>query len=574
MAWRDDGLRRISITGISAGDNLQATFDTVAAYRAAAGIPAEAVSILIRGYISANDGSGDVFVVDRSDTSTSDDGGYSTLVNGDGLRIKRREINPTNPKVLGAIGDGNSHPLSTVYSSLTAAQAVFPRATSLSEEIDGHAIQRLLDLVDVCTVPKGAYLCSLSIEITRRQHLRGDGASVDGTVLKFFSTNGIVIKGGSTTTRTGDYQREDISIFDFYLLGNSLGANTNGIKQGDDTNNTLLFQTEIARIHVSGFTQDGIQIGEGLNDVFNTNISRCIVIDAGRYGIYHNGGNTNRLSDCYVKQAGSAAYRILNDLLMVSCNGMDTPGRWLHFASPGRLSRLLMLGCNLEDYNDYAIYCEGGLINGFNLTFTPHPSNTNPHVLLAPTYADYPSQFPGMRYFSPDSNIFFDQQRQPLPSTGYPASTAEVNVGAIITGDEVEALTYGFRIPRYDKQSVSIQRFFASELYYGRIASLLGSVSISGTSFSVDSISNSTFTAVVVAAAGTSISTITGGEATSNQIDQMVLTLEFQDANATFVHTTGRTANTIFLKGEASRTMPTGSVLRLMRTTNGHWEEI
>lgn len=46
---------------------------------------------------------------------------------------------------LGFVGDGASHPLSQRFSSLAAAQAVFPRATALTEEIDGHAIQKFID---------------------------------------------------------------------------------------------------------------------------------------------------------------------------------------------------------------------------------------------------------------------------------------------------------------------------------------------------------------------------------------------------------------------------------------------
>lgn len=69
-------------------------------------------------------------------------------------------------RALGFIGDGSSHPLSqrfgTGSAGLAAAKAVFPRAVSLTEEIDGHAIQRRIDLAvsggfASCTVlPRGA----------------------------------------------------------------------------------------------------------------------------------------------------------------------------------------------------------------------------------------------------------------------------------------------------------------------------------------------------------------------------------------------------------------------------------
>jgi hypothetical protein len=49
-------------------------------------------------------------------------------------------VNPKNPG-LGAICDGNSHPLSTRYRTLAAAQAVYPFITSLTQQIDYAALK-------------------------------------------------------------------------------------------------------------------------------------------------------------------------------------------------------------------------------------------------------------------------------------------------------------------------------------------------------------------------------------------------------------------------------------------------
>ncbi|HXM35270.1 MAG TPA: hypothetical protein VN920_08785, partial [Pyrinomonadaceae bacterium] len=46
-----------------------------------------------------------------------------------------------NPKDYGAIADCKSHPLSSVYPTLLAAQAVYPFITSLSQEVDYAAIK-------------------------------------------------------------------------------------------------------------------------------------------------------------------------------------------------------------------------------------------------------------------------------------------------------------------------------------------------------------------------------------------------------------------------------------------------
>jgi len=50
-------------------------------------------------------------------------------------------------KDFGAVFDGNSHPLSAYYATLAAAQAVYPHAVALTDEIDGVAIQSAINHV-------------------------------------------------------------------------------------------------------------------------------------------------------------------------------------------------------------------------------------------------------------------------------------------------------------------------------------------------------------------------------------------------------------------------------------------
>lgn len=51
-----------------------------------------------------------------------------------------------NVKDFGAVGDGSTHPLSSVYGTLGAAQAVYPFATSLTQELDWAGIQKAYNL--------------------------------------------------------------------------------------------------------------------------------------------------------------------------------------------------------------------------------------------------------------------------------------------------------------------------------------------------------------------------------------------------------------------------------------------
>lgn len=78
-----------------------------------------------------------------------------------------------NAKAYGAVGDGAAHPLSENYATLAAAQAVYPRATALTEQLDRHAIQRAIDVAGswgTVLVPQGRYRIDATLLI-------GDGSA-------------------------------------------------------------------------------------------------------------------------------------------------------------------------------------------------------------------------------------------------------------------------------------------------------------------------------------------------------------------------------------------------------------
>jgi len=95
-----------------------------------------------------------------------------------------------NVKQFGAIGDGNSHPLSAFFGSLSAAQVVYPHATALTDEIDWAAWQAAVNSLqstggDVYA-PRGTYRFNRQLQVGngtnialstyRAVVLRGDGA--------------------------------------------------------------------------------------------------------------------------------------------------------------------------------------------------------------------------------------------------------------------------------------------------------------------------------------------------------------------------------------------------------------
>lgn len=80
----------------------------------------------------------------------TDGAGYTRMVPSP---AKAQAVGLTRgPEYFGAIGDGNSHQARNTFATLAECQAVYPRAVSLSQEMDFLAWQKMVDTV-------GQYLC-------------------------------------------------------------------------------------------------------------------------------------------------------------------------------------------------------------------------------------------------------------------------------------------------------------------------------------------------------------------------------------------------------------------------------
>lgn len=119
---------------------------------------------------------------------------------------------PTSPEynvlAFGAIGDGTTHPLSSVYGTLTAAQVAYPSALALTEEIDYNAFRRAKEVATAngrggtIVVPAGVFMmnnasnqgnfqlpaCALTGGTGTQINIRGAGAMA--TQLKWPSDYG------------------------------------------------------------------------------------------------------------------------------------------------------------------------------------------------------------------------------------------------------------------------------------------------------------------------------------------------------------------------------------------------
>lgn len=85
---------------------------------------------------------------------------------------------------LGAIGDGQSHPLKQRYRSLAAARADYPHATSLEDEIDWAATQGAINMVSargggVVVSPAGRYVCNRTLTFPESREWGDPGTTVN-----------------------------------------------------------------------------------------------------------------------------------------------------------------------------------------------------------------------------------------------------------------------------------------------------------------------------------------------------------------------------------------------------------
>ncbi|EEQ2761745.1 glycosyl hydrolase family 28-related protein [Escherichia coli] len=84
-----------------------------------------------------------------------------------------------NVKDFGAIGDGNDHPLSEIFSTLSVAQIVYPFVTSLTQSQDYAAIQSAINAAKTINaavfLPSGQYVVNSTISADYAVSMYGEG---------------------------------------------------------------------------------------------------------------------------------------------------------------------------------------------------------------------------------------------------------------------------------------------------------------------------------------------------------------------------------------------------------------
>jgi hypothetical protein len=132
-------------------------------------------------------------------------------------------LRDVNVKEYGAVGDGASHPLSQFYSSLSAAQAVFPHAVALTDEIDWAAMQAAINASRrEVQIPEGKYRWNRGITGVNGLAIVGDGIGARS----LSSTYGTIIDATAISSGTvlAVASANDNLLEDFYIEGMTGGT--------------------------------------------------------------------------------------------------------------------------------------------------------------------------------------------------------------------------------------------------------------------------------------------------------------------------------------------------------------
>ena len=231
------------------------------------------------------------------------------------VQAKLRET--VSPEDFGAIGDGSLHPLSELYGTLAAAQAVYPFATALTQQIDYCAIVSAINAATYTS--HGAFYHSGpevrlrngavyrmgadTIQLKKSVRIRGAGsglpwtsmaalqwaAGATGIIVHRFNTIGAGVEGSPTTGADGTV------LEGFRMIGAIGTADAFG---GHGV--WLRARAVVRDVYVQGFTANGINVVaqaggggalEGNANCFQIHGGR--VQDCGGHGVYTAGADAN-----------------------------------------------------------------------------------------------------------------------------------------------------------------------------------------------------------------------------------------------------------------------------------------
>ena len=232
-------------------------------------------------------------------------------------------------KDFGAIGDGSSHPLSSVTSynsqnttgwTLTQWQTIYPKATALTQEIDYLAHQLALDTYNLIFAPPGTYLFGQdTLTLPSRDGVRLIGAGRDSTTWESSNATADIICFSSTAQSGQEVSYGTINSSVQKTAGSAIkmtGGHTytsRGMTFGGNMyiNYNLLAWTTQFNYLIEDFEINsgaiGIQLGDGDSDA--NWVQNVWILNGLIYNTTENGINYSNVSGFYVENVdvGSGA---------------------------------------------------------------------------------------------------------------------------------------------------------------------------------------------------------------------------------------------------------------------------
>ena len=231
--------------------------------------------------------------------------------------VQDRATDFLTPKDYGAICDGNSHPLSSRFSTLAAAQAVYPVATALTDEIDWCAIQTLINSgVANLNLSAGTYL--INHPLTSSNGIAVTGQGVDATTI----VQTLAGADGWQHTSSGHFKAYNLSFkcngaggcaFNLVFSGSVAGLTMRELNIGGNGNQT------------ANYWHDGIKsVGPGLIDltgVFVVGIQAALLSNVGN-GLYV-APTASNVSGCYQIAIKNSTFDYWQNAIVFDSAGND-----------------------------------------------------------------------------------------------------------------------------------------------------------------------------------------------------------------------------------------------------------
>lgn len=263
--------------------------------------------------------------------------------------IRQIGVNPKQPPY-NAYGDGQSHPLSTRFSTLAEAKAVFPSATSLSDEIDWCAVQEALKSpVKNVYLPSGVYIVNRMLVYRDNVKMAGAGGkgataiktaatwdvSTSPAVIKMCGNEGVLDSVNiSCLAITDAAQKPDVILLARDAVANNVipwentisnvvtngGKNSVWVKEGLETHVTRCqFKTASEAgllahqpdIYINDVSTDGCR--QGLRTLGGSVTAHHFhAIYSKEEGFYLEGADFCQFTDCHADTSARTGIRIIN----------------------------------------------------------------------------------------------------------------------------------------------------------------------------------------------------------------------------------------------------------------------